>query len=413
MEPSEKVDDRVLCKYGPLCYQKNEAHHKKYKHEKKASPHRQPVKDVQVKEPPLPEAKEDDKSLDSGDSAKAESSNSVDSPPSKKQKTDASSRAGDEQPMSQMISKEEAKTIIKKMFLVEMPDDFYAFWDLCVFLNPKKPLDAFKDCKIRLVGPFEVLAGVLKESKHQVPATLHHWRYFFDPPEFQTVICGDDRKGEHWGYYRDDPKEMPTFVASNCATQDCIIKDAGPNLFAVMDFIVASQLKSADPFSKMKFKKLNTALQSKAKEENINLHDKSAFFARKRKVVCPTFHKGGIVVEYNKKTQVGYRQMETEVNLRKVLDKIANAETEERRDKEMEALDSLITYANIANDECDFGGPLELGINLFCDGHEIFHPQVEGILISTYHLLNRSQFADILKAHISSGRKRGTDLSIL
>lgn len=80
-----------------------------------------------------------------------------------------------------------------------------------------------------------------------------------------------------------------------------------------------------------------------------------------------------------------------------MLDLIAEAETEERQEREMEALDSLITYANIANDECDFGGALELGINMFCHGSEVFHPQIQGILISTYHLLNRSQYAEIIK----------------
>lgn len=78
---------------------------------------------------------------------------------------------------------------------------------------------------------------------------------------------------------------------------------------------------------------------------------------------------------------------------------IAEAETEERQEKEMEALDSLITYANIANDECDFGGALELGINMFCHGSEVFHPQIQGMLISTYHLLNRSQYAEIIKVY--------------
>jgi hypothetical protein len=77
-------------------------------------------------------------------------------------------------------------------------------------------------------------------------------------------------------------------------------------------YLVASHLKSADPFSKMKIKKLQSALQNKAKEENIGLYDKTTLFARKRKVVCPTFHKGGLVVQYDKKSTVGYRQMETE-----------------------------------------------------------------------------------------------------
>jgi len=95
--------------------------------------------------------------------------------------------------------------------------------------------DAFKDCNLKLVGPFEVLAGVLKEEEHKIPDTLTHWRYFYDPPEFQTLIRGDDKQQMHIGYYRDDPKEMPSYVASNCAAQDCLIKECGINLFAAVE----------------------------------------------------------------------------------------------------------------------------------------------------------------------------------
>lgn len=34
---SDDEDRRIPCKYGVDCYQKNEAHHKKYKHPKKRS----------------------------------------------------------------------------------------------------------------------------------------------------------------------------------------------------------------------------------------------------------------------------------------------------------------------------------------------------------------------------------------
>jgi hypothetical protein len=97
--------------------------------------------------------------------------------------------------------------------------------------------EAFKECNLQLVGPFEVLAGDLTEKTHSAPATLAHWRYFYDPPEFQTVICGDAKKQLHFGYYRDDPNEMPTFVASNCAAENCVIKDCGPNLFAAVEYV--------------------------------------------------------------------------------------------------------------------------------------------------------------------------------
>jgi hypothetical protein len=80
----------------------------------------------------------------------------------------------------------------------------------------------------------------------------------------------------------------------------------------VYSFYVATHLKSANPFSKIKIQKLQTSLQNKAKEDNVGLYDKSAFFARKKNIVCPAFHKAGLVVPFNKKTTVGYRQMETE-----------------------------------------------------------------------------------------------------
>ncbi|XP_065347625.1 histone PARylation factor 1 [Cloeon dipterum] len=399
MERMDASDDRVPCKYGPLCYQKNEAHHKKFKHEKKKSP--------EIRTSP---GRNEAVDVESSSCPELETDAATCSPPTKKQKVEESEKKDSE---LEFVGKEDAKRIIKNMFLVEMPDEFYAFWDVCLTINPKKPLEAFKDCKFSLVGPFEVLAGVLKENEHQVPYTLTHWRYFYDPPEVQTLLRGDDQKQLHWGYYRDDPNEMPSYVVSNAAAEDCILKDAGLSLFATVDFLVASSLKSADPFSKVKIMRLQTALQKKAKEEKINMHDKSEFFARKRKIVCPAFHKGGLVVKCDKKTKVGYRKMETETNLKKLLDKVCGAETEERRNKEMEALDSLITYANIANDECDFGGPLELGINMFCHGNELFHPQIMGVLVATYQLLGRPQYAEILKAHIKSGRKKGSALSIV
>ena len=132
-------------------------------------------------------------------------------------------------------------------------------------------------------GPFDLLAA--KKSGRGIPedADVHlHWRFFFDPPEFMTILnitssdaadheqlegnclpipsylaeprsvfasslCGeatggcygltidDDyglnliiasfrRAGLHYGYFRDDPSVMPTFVASSS-------KDLGNRLY--------------------------------------------------------------------------------------------------------------------------------------------------------------------------------------
>lgn len=50
------------------------------------------------------------------------------------------------------------KENLKQKFLVTMPKDFYAFWDLCVFLNRSNPREAFlATAGLRLVGPFDLM----------------------------------------------------------------------------------------------------------------------------------------------------------------------------------------------------------------------------------------------------------------
>ena len=101
----------------------------------------------------------------------------------------------------------DVKENIKQKFLVEMPEDFYHFWEFCKSEKPDSPTDALKKVLgFQLVGPFDILAGkhkgvtVNRFSKR--PNFLLHWRYFFDPPEFQTVIKGEDKTQFHLGYFR-------------------------------------------------------------------------------------------------------------------------------------------------------------------------------------------------------------------
>lgn len=58
---------------------------------------------------------------------------------------------------------------------------------------------------------------------------LCHWRHFYDPPEFLTVLTSESKF--HMGYWRDEPKEMPVFVASNNPSQSYKFKIEGENLF--------------------------------------------------------------------------------------------------------------------------------------------------------------------------------------
>ena len=57
---------------------------------------------------------------------------------------------------------------------------------------------------LQLVGPYDVLAGrtCKKNSRGRRPCYLRHWRYYYDPPEFLTVLRGDDASQFHMGYFR-------------------------------------------------------------------------------------------------------------------------------------------------------------------------------------------------------------------
>jgi hypothetical protein len=47
--------------------------------------------------------------------------------------------------------------------------------------------EALKDVGLFLVGPFDILSGNLKKAKQRkLPLYLIHWRYYYDPPEFQV-----------------------------------------------------------------------------------------------------------------------------------------------------------------------------------------------------------------------------------
>ena len=65
-------------------------------------------------------------------------------------------------------------------------------------------VDALKESLgLQLVGPYDVLSGSFDDVKESDIISYHlHYRYYYDPPEFLTVIRGDDKTGFHVGYYR-------------------------------------------------------------------------------------------------------------------------------------------------------------------------------------------------------------------
>lgn len=65
---------------------------------------------------------------------------------------------------------------------------------------------AFDEWSVDLVGPFDVLAGRFDGATGLTAEDfLRHWRYFYDPPEFQTVarmVGSAGKDGLHFGYLR-------------------------------------------------------------------------------------------------------------------------------------------------------------------------------------------------------------------
>lgn len=74
----------------------------------------------------------------------------------------------------------------------------------CYLYSVSSFVDALKESLgLQLVGPYDVLSGSFDDVKESDIISYHlHYRYYYDPPEFLTVIRGDDKTGFHVGYYR-------------------------------------------------------------------------------------------------------------------------------------------------------------------------------------------------------------------
>lgn len=68
-------------------------------------------------------------------------------------------------------------------------------------------------------------------------------------------------------------------------------------------------------------------------------------------------------------------------------------------------LDDLINWANIANDECDFGASLRLGMDLF-NHSPTLAPLAARVLKTAYTLLDREPFSVIATQHAKARNPR-------
>lgn len=336
-----------------------------------------------------------------------------------------------------------AMDLIERLFLVKMPEDFFLFWEFAKTINHRKPCSAFSHAYLEwsLVGPYDVLSGLITDFHgFNKESLLRHCRFYYDPPEFQTVITKKDSHMTHYGYYRDEPDQIDPIVVMNMSAKGGQLNEAGDNLFTLLrgelDSAIASLSKSSQdvpPLTSSSSKTTrgtksseNNSKQSqlekaKAKQELTIIRDKLLDFcsshddvsseswsrtnSRRSKRVAKTLNTLGIVVPLDGDT--GYRDLGiTDAKLKTTLNRISDFDDEDKSKCNLyKDIHQLITNSNMANDECDFGMGLELGLDLFFQGDTYYHKDIEFLLTNAYTLLGRENFIEILKAHLAERRK--------
>ncbi|XP_040821916.1 histone PARylation factor 1 [Ochotona curzoniae] len=302
---------------------------------------------------------------------------------------------------------------VESHYKLSLPEDFYHFWKFCEELDPEKPADSLStSLGLRLVGPYDILAGKLKMKKKTTGVNFNlHWRFYYDPPEFQTIIIGDNKTQYHMGYFRDSPDELPVYVGANEAKKNCVIVQHGDNVFAAVKLFLMKKLKEATDKKKTSLlKNIDAKLTEAARALGYSLEQRtSKMKQRDKKVVTKTFHGAGLVVPVDK-NDVGYRELpETDADLKRICKAIVEAESDEERLKAFAPIQEMTTFVQFANDECDYGMGLELGLDLFCYGSHYFHKVAGQLLPLAYNLLKRNLFAEIIEDHLSNRSKENVD----
>lgn len=86
--------------------------------------------------------------------------------------------------------------------------------------------------------------------------------------------------------------------------------------------------------------------------------------------------------------------------MKKLFKRISECDSDEERMQAFGPLTDIVTLIQFANDECDYGEGLELGLDLFSFGNEIFHKTILQLMGLAYNLLGRNAYEEIIKAHI-------------
>ncbi|CAL8102184.1 unnamed protein product [Calicophoron daubneyi] len=289
---------------------------------------------------------------------------------------------------------------IERAFYLHCSEDFLKFYEFCRQLSPTSPLDCLHDVLgLRLVGPYELLHSSCLDSQ-ETGKFSQCYRFFHDPPELVTVMVGENHY--HLGYFRDKPGDRPSLIVSSEPMQTGSLTILGTDLFSVV-----RSLLMRDAPSSVILSKLNEFTNS----HGIKLNPLTgAAKAGRKGRVCLTLNGVGLVIDLAE-GGVGYRPLAVSYGkLKSDLQAVVAAPNEDVRLSKMEAIDELVTYAQFACDEGDYGQSLDLGLSLLA-----FHPQklpiekasvlnksIQQLLTVGYDLAKRSEFAEVARRHMEN-----------
>ncbi|XP_064870062.1 histone PARylation factor 1-like, partial [Oncorhynchus nerka] len=172
---------------------------------------------------------------------------------------------------------------------------------------------------------------------------------------------------------RDSPDSLPVFLGENEAKKGCTITQMGDNMFAAVHLFLGRKRKERGGRKEggKALDNLEEELRERAESLGFSLEQKTkGMKQRDKKVVTKTFHGAGLVVPVDQ-NDVGYRELPETDAMKRLCKAIAEARCDEDRMKAFGPLQEMMTFVQFANDECDYGMGLELGIDLFCYGSQV------------------------------------------
>lgn len=200
---SDENDTRTPCKYGKNCYQRNPQHHQNFKHppknskrknvnqepnKKRFKPTTSPRKGVQDTNKDLDhEDTKDERGIDKHCNTRSNEDKASTS------KTDTSEGSCDNSilikfPETVSFHNKDDHNLFKELFLVRMPEDFFQFYKCLEEVESFEKV--LSSVNLELIGPYDLLLGKLPILDDK-ELYLVHWRFFYDPPEFQVSIVNN------------------------------------------------------------------------------------------------------------------------------------------------------------------------------------------------------------------------------